>query len=482
MFECAFVRVWFVWLASCVLLPATLLAGSGQADAPAAARAAAKPAWLDAYRAPAARLIEAATADDAAWQRLAELTDTFGSRLSGSKAYELAIAWAVDRMRADGLEHVRAEPVKVPHWVRGHESLEILDPVERPLPLLGLGGSVATSAEGVIAEMMVVSSFDELDARAAEARGRIVVYDVPFTTYGETVRYRGAGASRAARHGAVAALVRSVGPVGLRTLHTGAMRYDPAFPSIPVAAITAEDAGMLHRIAKRGRPVRLRLTMASHFADEADSANVIGEIRGREHPDEVMVVACHLDSWDVGTGASDDAVGCIGVWEAVRLMKQLDLRPRRTVRVVLYANEENGLRGGTTYRDAHREELAKHVAMLEMDLGAFPPVHFGFSGSDGARATVEAIASLLEPIDAQRVRPGGGGADIGPSVQAAGIPALSLTGDAEQYFMIHHTPADTIDRIQPRDVARAAAAIAVMAYVIADLPERLDRAAGTGAP
>jgi carboxypeptidase Q len=217
--------------------------------------------------------------------------------------------------------------------------------------------------------------------------------------------------------------------------------------------------------------------MEARFEDDANAANVIGEIRGREHPDEIMVVGCHLDSWDVGTGASDDAVGCVSVWEAVRLMKQLDLRPRRTVRAVLYANEENGLRGGLAYRDAHRETLERHVAMLEMDLGAFAPVHFGFSGTDAARATIEAIASLVEPVDAHRVRAGGGGADIGPSVQAAGLPALSLTGDAERYFMIHHTPADTVDRIRPDEVSRAVAAIAVMAYVVADLPERLDRAA-----
>jgi carboxypeptidase Q len=430
-------------------------------------------AWLDPYREPAARLIAAAEADDAAWRRLAELTDTFGHRLSGSPALEAAIAWSLDTMKRDGLENVRGEPVMVPRWVRGRESVDLLEPFPRPLVMLGLGGSVGTPPGGVTADALVVSSFADLETRAKDVPGRIVVFDVPYTSYGQTVQYRSAGASRAARLGAVAVLVRSVGPVGLRTPHTGSLRYDEAQPKIPAAAISAEDASALRRLQDRGVRLRLRLAMEAHTLPDVESANVIGEIAGRERPDEIVVVACHLDSWDAGTGASDDAAGCIATWEAVRLMKQAGLRPRRTVRVVLFTNEENGLRGGLAYRDRHRDVLASHVMMLEADLGVFPPLAFGYTGSDKGREVVTQIATLLDRVGATRVAAQGGGADIGPSVQAAGIPAMSLSGDPGTYFVIHHTPADTVDRIEPDDLARAVAAIAVMTYIVADLPERL---------
>jgi len=431
------------------------------------------PAWLDAYRAPARRLIDAARAEPAAWRRLAELTDTFGPRLSGSAALEGAIAWALERMRADGLDNVRAEPVTVPHWVRGEERLDLLAHGERPLPVLGLGGTVGTPPGGITAEAIVVSSFDDLAARGEDARGRIVVFDVPFTTYGETVQYRSRGPSRAAALGAVATLVRSVGPMGLRTVHTGGFGYDPAVPKIPAAAIAAEDAMTLHRLQDRGIRPRLRLQLGAHVLPDADSANVIGEVRGRERPQEVVVVGCHLDSWDVGTGASDDGAGCVVAWDAARLIRKAGLQPRRTVRVVLFTNEENGLRGGLDYRDRHAGELAEHVLMLEADLGFFPPLTFGFSGSAAAREIVTHIASLLAEVDANRMAPRGEGADIGPSVRAGNIPTMSFNGDEDRYFLIHHTPADTIERIAPEELSRASAAVAVMAYVVADLPDRL---------
>ncbi len=429
--------------------------------------------WLAAYREVAARIIGRALASTAAWERLAELTDTFGPRLSGSPNLEAAIRWAADQMQADGLENVRLEPVMVPRWVRRRERLELVKPVDRELVMLGLGGSVGTGPGGLEAETLVVSSFDELEAAAPRARGRIVVFNAPFTTYGDTVRYRTSGASQAARLGAVAVLVRSVGPPGLRTPHTGAVQYADSAPRIPAAAIPVEDAELLRRFQERGTPAVVRLFMEASTLPDVESANVVAELVGRERPEELVVVGGHLDSWDVGTGASDDGGGCVVTWEAVRLLKQLGLRPRRTVRVVLFTNEENGLRGGLAYRDRHRDELARHVLMLESDSGLFRPTGFGFTGSDQARATVTAIASLLKGIGVDRITPGGGGADIGPSVQAAGIPAMSLTADGSQYFVVHHTPADTVDKIDPGDMARAVAAVAVMAYVVADLPWRL---------
>jgi carboxypeptidase Q len=432
-----------------------------------------KSTWLDVYRDSAARLIGEAVSSTFAWDRLSVLTDTIGNRLSGTASLDRAIQWAVAEMNKDGLENVHTERVMVPRWVRGRESVEMVEPVRRPLVMLGLGDSIGTSAEGLQAELLIVQSFEELDGKAAAARGKIILFNVPFTTYGETVRFRSGGASRAARHGAVAMLVRAVGPAGLRTPHTGALQYASDAPRIPAASIASEDADHLQRLIDRGVKVVLRFKMDAHFDPDAESANVVGEIRGRERPDEVVVVSGHLDSWDVGAGATDDGGGCVVTWEALRIMKKLNLRPRRTVRVVLWTNEENGGRGGLAYRDQHRADLAKHVMMLESDGGVFRPLGFGFTGNESARATVTAIATLLSGIAADQISAGGGGADIGPSMQEAHVPGMSLEVDGSKYFVIHHTPADTIDKIDPVEMAKCAAAVAVMAYVVADLPRRL---------
>ncbi len=429
-------------------------------------------AWINAYRDSAGRLIGEAMSTTFAWERLALLGDTFGNRLSGSKTLEDAIQWAAAEMKKDGLENVHTEPVKVPFWVRGRESAEITSPRPRPLVMLGLGNSVGTPADGVEADILVVHSFEELDANGARAKGRIVLYNVPFTNYGDTVQFRSTGPSRAAALGAVAALVRSVGPPGLRLPHTGALRYADGAPQIPAAAISTEDADLLQRMQDRGTTVRVRLRMEAKFMPDADSFNVVGEIRGRERPDEVVVLGGHIDSWDVGTGSTDDGGGCVVTWEALRIMKKLNLRPRRTVRVVLWTNEENGTRGANAYRDRYRDQLANHVLMLESDDGLLRPTGFGFTGSDAARARIKDIATLLHAIQLNHIGPVGEGADIGPSVQAGNIPSMSLDGGGN-YFLIHHTPADTIDKIDPMDMARASAAIAVVAYVVAEMPDRL---------
>ena len=430
------------------------------------------PQWLAPYREAAGKLMGEALSSDAAWQRLAYLGDTFGPRLSGSPNLEAAIRWAVEEMQRDGLENVHAEPVKVPHWVRGRESLEIVGAIPQPLVMLGLGNSVGTPPEGVEGDLVVVHSFDQLEAARDRVKGRIVLFNVPFTTYGETVRFRAAGPSRAGALGAIALLVRAVGPAGLRTPHTGALSYAEGQPQIPSAAISTEDAARLQRMVDRGTNVRLRLKMEAKFLPDADSANVVGEIRGRELPGEVVVIGGHFDSWDVGTGSTDDGGGCIATWEVLRMMKKLNLRPRRTVRVVLWTNEENGGRGGLAYRDRHLAELSNHVMMLESDGGVFAPTGFGFSGTEAGRGKVRDIATLLATIGADRIGPNGGGADIAPSVQHAGIPAMSLEVGGD-YFLIHHTPADTVDKIDPLDIARSTAAIAVMTYVIAEMPERI---------
>ncbi|MFQ6675465.1 MAG: M28 family metallopeptidase [Fidelibacterota bacterium] len=420
------------------------------------------------------QLIAAALADSSAYDRLAYLTDTFGPRFSGTRNLEDAIDWILSEMKKDGLENVHGEKVMVPRWVRGTEKVELVEPRRENLEMLGLGGSVGTPPEGITAEVMVVKSFDELEARGEEAQGKIVLFNVPFTTYSETVKYRYAGAGAAAKVGAVASLVRSVGPVSMNTPHTGGMGYEEGVRKIPHAAITVEDAMMLGRMVDRGEKVVVRVTMEAHFEDDVPSRNVVGEIVGRERPEEVVVLGGHIDSWDVGTGAMDDAGGCVAAWEAVRLMHALGLRPRRTVRVVLWTNEENGLRGAKAYRDAHREELSNHVLAMESDNGVFKPVGFGFTGSDEARGVVEEVAKFLASIEADSILEGGSAADIGP-LQKAGVPVMSLKVDRSRYFWYHHTHADTIDKLDPHELNLCIAALAVMAYVVADLPERLPR-------
>lgn len=429
---------------------------------------------LESYRSTTDRIIEAALVDSAAYERLALLTDLFGHRLSGSRALEDAIDWIIEEMRSDGLENVSTQNVLVPHWVRGKESLEIVVPRPRRIPMLGLGGSIGTPTEGLEAEVLVVSSFDDLEARAQEAVGTVVLFNVPFTHYGETVQYRRLGAPAAAKAGAVASLIRSVGPFSMQTPHTGSMRYEEGVPKIPHAAITIEEAEYMQRMSDRGIRVKVRLKMEAETRPQAMSRNVIAEIVGSEFPDEVVVMGGHIDSWDVGTGAMDDAGGCVAAWEALRIIMDLGLRPRRTIRVVLWTNEENGLRGAWVYRDSVASELDNHVLAIESDAGVFKPLGFGFSGSEEARSIVRSVGALLSEIGSDSVFVGGGGADITPLMRE-GVPGMGLRVDPSRYFWYHHTPADTIDKLDPRDVGLSVAMMGVMAFVIADLPERLPR-------
>jgi carboxypeptidase Q len=263
-----------------------------------------------------------------------------------------------------------------------------------------------------------------------------------------------------------------VTPYSMRTPHTGSMRYDSTVRRIPHAAITPEDADMLARMQQRGERVVVRLRMGARTLPDAPSRNVMGELRGRERPEEVVVMGGHIDSWDVGRGAMDDAGGVVAAWEALRVLKRLGLTPRRTIRVVGWTNEENGLRGGTAYRDTHRGAVERHVAAIESDGGVFKPRGFGFSGTDSAFAIVRQVGTLLEGIGAGAITRGGGGADIAP-IMALGVPGLGLTVDDSRYFWYHHTDSDTVDKLPPKDVALCVATMAVMAYVLADLPDRL---------
>jgi hypothetical protein len=443
----------------------------------------------DKYGEIAARLREAALHDDAGMARLEYLCDRIGNRLGGSKGLEQAVQWSAEEMRKVGLQNVQFIPVKVPHWVRGRESLQMLTPVERPLPLLGLGGSVATPKEGLTADAVVVESFEELEALGEQnIKGRIVIYNQPFKGYGQTVVYRSSGASRAAKLGAVAVLVRSITGRSLSTPHTGALRYESGVPQIPAAAIAPEHAALFGRLAKHRQPIRLTLSMEAKTLSPADSANIIGEIPGSEKPEEVVVLGGHIDSWDVGQGAQDDGSGVMAALAAVALIKQLGLTPRRTIRVAFWTNEENGLAGGNEYRDWLGSKVKDHVAAIEMDGGAETPLGFGvgIGGrtppgasankgpeiSEGAMKKLEEVGAILNIVGAGKMTRGGGGADIGP-IMALGVPGFGLRTTGEHYNDWHHTEADTFDKVNAEDFRKNVAALAILSYVLADIPERL---------
>jgi carboxypeptidase Q len=426
------------------------------------------------YRPEAQRLTQAATNSLFGFSRLATMCDTFGPRFTGSKNLEEAIDWCLAEMKKDGFLNVRGEEVTVPRWVRGSESIELLSPRRRELPMLGLGGSVGTPPEGIMAEVLVVTGFDDLKNHAAKAKGKIVLFNVPFTEYRETVIVRTQGAIHAARAEAVASLIRSVGPFSMQTPHTGGMSYADGVKKIPHAALSLEDANMLSRMQARGEPLRVRLKMEARTLADGISHNVVAEIPGTEKPEEIVIVSGHIDSWDVGQGAMDDGGGCLAAWEAARLMLKLGLRPKRTVRVVLWTNEENGLRGATSYAKRHEAALAKHTLAIESDAGVFRPTGFGFLGSGRGMEIIRGVAKLLDPIGSGSIAKGCRGADVLKLVRG-GVPVMHLEVEREKYFWFHHTDADTIDKLDPAEFNRCVAAMAVMAYVIADLPETLPR-------
>jgi carboxypeptidase Q len=426
------------------------------------------------YEETSLKIISKSLTDSTAYNRLGYMCDTFGPRLSGSKNLENAIKWILKEMNSDGFENVRGEKVPVPTWIRGKESATLLSPFKKELSMLGLGGSISTPRGGLKAEVIVVNNWDELESRSNEVPGKIVLFNAPFTSYGETVAYRYSGASAAAKHGAVASLIRSIGPWSMNTPHTGVMAYDDDVQKIPHAALTMEDAMMLSRIHDRGDKIIVKLDMNARMVADRWSHNVLGEIKGSIYPDEVVVVGGHIDSWDVGQGAQDDGGGCIASWEAVRLIQELGLKPKRTIRCVLWTNEENGGQGNKGYRDMHMDEMDKHVLAIESDGGVFSPKGFGFSGNDSARKIVEEIHALMKPIGANTISEGGRAADVAP-LNDEGVPVMSLKVDGSKYFWYHHTNADTFDKVDFNEFNRCVAAIAIMAYVVADLDEPLPR-------
>ena len=426
------------------------------------------------YQDIAEKLVSASLADTSAYNRLAYLCDTFGPRLSGSKNLENAIDWILKEMEKDNLSNVHGEKVKVPVWIRGKESARLIKPFVKDLSILGLGGSIGTRLTGIRGEVIVVDSFEELNEHKDEVKGKLVLYNAAFTNYGETVQYRYKGAQAAAKYGAIASLIRSVGPWSMNTPHTGVMAYTDTIPEIPHAALTIEDAMMLRRIHDRGDKIILELKMEAKTGADRYSRNVVAELPGSEFPEEIVVLGGHIDSWDVGQGAHDDAGGCLAAWHAVKLIKKLGLQPRRTLRVVMWTNEENGGRGNKAYRETHMAELDNHVAAIESDAGVFKPQGFGFSGSAEAMDIVREIGQLLNRIDADEITEGGRAADVAPLTDE-GVPVMSLKVDGSKYFWYHHTNADTFDKVDRDELNRCMAAMAIMAFVLADMNEPLPR-------
>lgn len=438
------------------------------------------PNLTEQYRAVAEKLIDAALADSEGYARLTYLCYRIGNRLSGSASLEKAIAWSVEQMKAAGLSNVQVIPVKVPHWVRGSESARMVAPLNKPLHMLGLGMSIGTAPGGITADVVAVSSFDELDKLGRDkVQGKIVVYNEEYQGYGASRVYRSSGASRAAALGAVAALVRSATPLAMQIPHTGAMSYDENQPKIPAAAVSPEDAMMIARLVAGGVPVKVHLEMSARMEPDADSGDVIGEIPGKEHPEEVVVMGGHIDSWDVGQGAHDDGASVMACLQALALMKKLGLQPKRTIRVAFWVNEENGGRGGVAYRQWVGDKIKDHAAAIEMDGGAEAPRGFGAGVDSNSMETLKQIAKLLERVGAGEITGGGGGSDIAPLLRD-GVPGLGERTVGTHYFDWHHTEADTLDKVNPDDFRKNIAALAVMGYVLADMPGRLTAAPGGG--
>jgi carboxypeptidase Q len=428
----------------------------------------------------AERLIGPALTEGHAWKRLAELTDGIGPRLSGSEGGEAAVQWALRSFKADGVK-AWLEPVKVPHWVRGEERAELLASERfrpRPLAIMALGGSAGTSPEGVTGEVVEVFSLEELAALGERVKGRIVLFNHTMEKaedYGRFAALRSRGPSAASKAGAVATLVRSLATASLSTPHTGATRFEEGTPAIPAAAISVEDAELLHRLLAGGGPVKVRLVLGCKELPEVDSFNVVAEVKGREKPEEIVLIGAHLDSWDVGTGAHDDGAGVVMVMETARLLAKLKPAPRRTVRVVLFMNEENGLRGARAYAEAHAAELPRHVAALEMDAGGGRPMGVALRTAEGGAELVQPWLSPLVGLGAGTMLSSeAGGADLLPLMPAQ-VPFFAVKVDSSRYFDFHHSHADTLDKVEPEALAKSAAATAWMTYVMAEMPGVLPR-------
>lgn len=402
------------------------------------------------------------------WNTLAELCDNFGPRLSGSENLENALDWIKIKLLSEGYDSVWSEEVMVPKWIRIHEDCEMVFPRRKIMPISAYGGSVSTPEGGLLAEVLVVKNFDELERNKSLAKGKIVVFNPPYEGYGKTVQYRWLGAVKAAECGAVAALCRPVTPLSMNNPHTGVMHYEDTITKIPFASLTEEDVLLLERFQSRGVTPKLFLKILTRDEGTSPSRNLIAEIRGSTYPSEIIAFGGHIDSWDVGSGAQDDAGGCVASWYALKIIKQLGIRPKRTLRLVFWVNEENGLEGGKRYAELHKNE--NHKLLFEFDSGVFPPERIGFSGPDSLWNKVLIFKEFLSKYYPKlEIQKGGGGVDISPMTKL-GYPAGSLgTNDNGKYFWYHHSHTDTPDKVEPKDLNDCIAVIAMFLYLYSEL-------------
>ena len=425
----------------------------------------------------AERLMAAAINSSQGYETLAHLTDDIGPRLSGSANAARAVRWTTKRFRAWGID-ARQEKVMVPHWVRGAESARLVSHHNQPLVLTTLGGSVATPPDGITAEVVEADSFEELATLGRDRMaGRIVFLNHAmdmdlvraghsFDAYRKAQEFRTKGADQASPYGALAVVIRSVASDSLRTPHTGAVKYEGKVKKIPTAALTAEDAMLIHRLIASGERVRMHLLLRPRTLDDVESANVVAEIRGVERPDEIVLIGAHLDSWDLGTGAIDDGSGVAMVMETMRLVHDLGLRPKRTIRAVLFMNEENGGRGGKQYFADHKRE--KHIAAIETDAGSAAPRGFLTTLKGDALSAFESRMQVLDRIGAARFDSAEHtGADTSSLIDA-GVPGFGLVPEQRHYFDYHHSPADTLDKVDPRELAQNTAALAALTWTLAE--------------
>jgi carboxypeptidase Q len=444
-------------------------------------------AWSAAQLVNMGRLRDEAIADPYALNELRHLTDNIGPRLSGSPQAQQAVDYVAGEMRALGAE-VTLEKTSVPHWVRGVETGELTNwPGQTPgttqkVVLTALGGSVATPAEGLTAEVVVVNNWAELKAHdPASLKGKIILFNKKFDkqlaaqeggiyAYGDAVQYRGAAPIVGGSAGAVAVLVRSVGGADYRIPHTGMTIYADGVEKIPAAAVTAEDADMLADLTSQG-PVKLHLTLTTQTLPDATSYNVIADWKGTEHPEQVVVVSGHLDSWDLATGAIDDGAGVVVSMQAIHLLSKLGIHPKRTVRFIAWMSEEEGSEGAATYIKEHTQDVANHIGAIESDLGAGHPDGVLYAGKPELGAWLAPVAQALDPIGANTFRSSPEtGEDINVLTEK-GVPSFAPSQDGRFYFNYHHTPADTFDKVNPRELSENAAVMTVLAYALADSAE-----------
>lgn len=445
--------------------------------------AAAQASLPDGIAATASALRDQALKGTRAYDHVRSLTTEVGPRLAGSPGDKAGVEWGVRKLKELGFENVRAEPVTVPHWERGAESGEIVSPWPQPMVLAALGGSVGTPEGGVEAEVVRFDDLAALEkADPARVKGKIAFIAKRMrrakdgSGYGEAVVARGRGAIVAGKLGAVAVLIRSVGTDDNRTPHTGAMRYEEGTPRIPAAALSNPDADVLEAQVASGKPVVFRLKLGARYLPDEPSANVIGEVRGREKPEEIVLLGCHLDSWDLGTGAVDDGAGCGIVMEAARMIGELKQPPRRTIRVVLYANEEFGLSGARAYAEKYAADMPRHILAGESDFGAGRIWRVDSLVAPEALPLFDEVAKLLAPLGIERGdNETGGGADLSPLAPSR-VPLVGLNQDGSVYFDLHHTANDTLDKIDPRDLDQNVAAWAALAYAVAEMPGDFGRA------